>query len=357
MDRRALLQGLLTLPMASALHGLQSQTSTQSQSSTQYHPSSSTDTHTKAPATLRVVLDGAFTVIVRADNFWNIEVFTPRHPSHQFRFFGRRMDKMYDADNQGRSFPASHFALRPDGLKENPAPPTVNPSLCHFNAATDHWLRDKYAVTMNLPAPKNITFIPPLSPVVFRKKRGKEYATGEEGACITSNYVLEYEITNAAKIKMAWQQAKNANQEFPPIACHELFERYDRECKVLQEQEEKSPKSMLIPKQCSETDAPKFKEKYRELCKPGDLIFFFGVGLPPGSMDMEHPVNFFNQMLESFPDLKERFAIEHIGKPGEGVCKSCEASEQVSLQPPHLVEASSVVDCHVAGMLATQPTS
>ena len=356
MDRRALLQGLLTLPMASALHGLQSQTSTQSQSSTQHIPSKGTGAHTKTPAILRVVLDGAFTVVVRADNFWNVEVFTPRHPSHQFRFYGSNMDKIYDAENQKSSFPTSHFALHQDGLKENPAPPTVNPSLCHFNAATDRWLRDKYAVTMSLPAPKNITFIPPLSPVVFRKKRGKGYATGEQGACITSNYVLEYEITHAARIKMALQQANNASQEFPPIACEELFERYDRECKVLREQQEKNPNSM-IPKQCSDTGTREFEKKYGEFCKPGDLIFFFGVGMPPGSMDMQHPVDFFNQTLDSFPDLKERFAIDHIGQPGDGVCKSCDASDHVSLQPPHLVEASSVVDCHVAGMLATQPTT
>jgi hypothetical protein len=357
MDRRALLQGLLTLPMASALHGLQSQTSAQSQSSTQYHPANGTGPDTKSLAKLRIVLDGAFTVVVRADNFWNIEVFTPRHPSHQFRFFGNRIVKMYNADKHKHSFHPSHFALHQDGLKQNSVPPTVNPALCHFQAATDHWLRDKYAVTMSLPPTENITFIPPLSPSVFRKKRWKKDSTREEGACLTSNYVLEYEITNASKIKMAWQQGNNANQEFAPMACKELFERYLRECQGLREQNEKKPNSMLLPAQCSDTGSPQFEKKYGEFCQPNDLTFFFGVGLPPGSTDMEHAVNFFNQTLESFPDLKERFAIETVGNPGAGVCKSCDASEQVSLQPPHLVEASSVVDCHVAGMLATQPTS
>jgi hypothetical protein len=344
MDRRALLQGLLTLPIASVLNGgIQAQTSDHNNS------------QAKSPVTLRIVLDGAFTVVLRADNFWNVEVFTPRSRMHQFRFFGNQMDKMYKQDSYS-GFRPHHFALRPDGLKGNAGPPAINPCLSDFSAVTDRWCRDKYAATINFPPPKNITLIPPMSHVVFSNRRDSKKIRKAE-ACLTSNYVLEYEITDPAKIKMGWQQDCGESKEFGPMRCQELFDRYTQECNALARQQKnaKDPNTMRMPPQCYSEATKAFLEKFQFL-KSDDFTFFFGVGLPPGTNDMQHPVTFFNSTLDSFPDLKRDFAIESTGKPCEEACTSGSTAQHKSQPQASLREVSSVVDCHVAGVLVTQPT-
>jgi hypothetical protein len=336
MDRRALLQGLLTLPAAPMLDGIESLSLPDCNSLAQ------------APAILHVILDGAFTVVLRADSFWTVEAFSPSDPMHVVRFFGSDIDETCQQVNSG----PLHFALRPDGLKEHANPPAVNACLGDFRASTDRWCRGKYAVTVSLPAPRNITLIPPPTQVTLAN-RPEDKKSDRSGPCLTSNYMLEYEITASSQIKMAWQQ-EPAPREFSPMKCEKLSERYRQACEALKKKQENNPK-MMLPPQCSAEGAPAFQAKY-SFCKPGDLVFFFGVGLPPGSGDRRHAVAFFNETLRgAFPDL-QRFAIEAMGQPCQEICQSDGTSGESRKRPqPHLMEVSQVVDCHLAGILVTQP--
>jgi hypothetical protein len=349
MDRRSLLQGLLALSLTSPLDGFNVQ-------------SNRNNTQPYSTTTLRVVLDGAFAVVIRADSRWSIQVFTPLDLSgmHEFRFFGSQLDQTCKSGEITSSLRPYNFTLLPEGLKTDPAPPTIHSCLRDFTATTDLWCRSRYFVTIDLPAPKNITFMPPLSTVVFKNRENDSRYRKNEG-CIPFNYILEYEVADPAKIKMAWQQDRKADVEFSPISCEDLAARYRRGCEDLRKEYFKNHDNMLMPPQCSEEGDKEMREK-SNFCRPGDLTFFFGVGLPPGSQGREHPISFFNdRILESFPDLKERFAIKSLGGPCRESCKAAgnpkEAYLEHAVPEAHLVEAyySSVVDCHLAGPMVTHP--
>ena len=351
MDRRSLLQGLLALPVASALDGTMfAQGPSQSHSAIPQ----------PRPVTLRVVLDGSYAIVLQADSRWRLRVFTPIDPTgmHEFRVFGSQLDHSCK-DGEFTSSMRHNFTLLPEGLKPSSTRPTIDSCLADFNVTTDLWCQSRYFVTIDLPAPRNITFMPPFSTVVFKNRRDGSSHEKKEG-CMPANHVLEYDVTDAAKIKMAWQQMKK-DVEFRPITNAELWDRYRQGCEELRGDYSKDHE-MQMPLQCSETGAKEMQEKFSTF-KPGDLTFFFGVGLPRGSPDRDHPVQFFNdRILESFPNLKDRLAIAAIGDPSPACNKACKAGGapgEALLKPAipqaRLVPASSVVDCHISGPIVKHP--
>jgi hypothetical protein len=345
MDRRALLQGLLALPVASALDGIKY-------------------VHAQAPSsavTLRVVLDGAFAIVLQADSRWNLRIFTPIDTAgmHEFRVFGSQLAHTCKDGEITSSTQRYNFTLLPEGLKPSSSRPTIDSCLRDFNVATDLWCQSRYFVTIDLPAPRNITFLPPLSTVVFKNRDDGSKYERKEG-CMPSNHVLEYDVTDATKIKMAWQQMKK-DVEFRPITNEELWERYRKGCDEMRGDHSKDREGMPMPPQCSDSGIREMRERF-SLFKSGDLTFFFGVGLPRGSRDTAHPVQFFNdRILESFPNLRDRLAIASIGGPSPAcnnkLCKPGDVPGASLLGPAtpqgHLMNVSSVIDCHVSGPVVT----
>lgn len=365
MDRRALLQGLLALPVVSALDRTR-------------YAHAQTQTPSSA-VTLRIVLDGAFAIVLQADSRWRIRVLTPIDTAgmHEFRVFGRDLAHTCK-DGEITSMPQRYnFTLLPEGLKPSSTRPTIDNCLDDFNVTTDLWCQSHYFVTIDLPAPRNITFMPPMSRVIFKNRDDhSKYATNE--GCMPSNHVLEYDVTDATKLSMAWQQTKK-DVEFHPITNEELWERYRKGCDDLRGEYSKNHEGMWIPPQCSYPESkgsyPESKDSYPgikamperfSLFKSGDLTFFFGVGLPSGSSNTDHPVQFFNnRILESFPNLRDRLAIASINGPSPAcnnrVCKPGKIPGGSLLRPTqpqgHLMNVSSVVDCHAAGPIVTFSTS
>src|SRR5215469_15661006 len=149
MDRRTLLQGLLALPAVSAL-----------------------DCYTcAAPAPesrsvkLRVVLGGAFGLVVQQDRGWGVRAFTPRDSEgrHDLTVVANDGDHHHPEEKQSRN-----FTLLSSGLKETKARfPEVDKDLCDFRASTNKWCQEDYWLTIDLPAPQRITFMGPMTPVRF----------------------------------------------------------------------------------------------------------------------------------------------------------------------------------------------
>jgi len=348
MDRRALLQGLLALPVVSALDR------------TRY-------AHAQTPSsavTLRIVLDGAFAIVLQADSRWRIRVFTPIDTAgmHEFHVFGRDLAHTCK-DGEITSIPQRYnFTLLPDGLKPSSTRPTIDNCLDDFNVTTDLWCQSRYFVTVDLPTPRNITFMPPMSRVIFKNRTRRSKDKTNEG-CMPSNHVLEYDVTDATKLRMAWQQMKK-DVEFHPITNDELWERYRQGCDDLRGEYSKDREGMWMPPQCSDSGIKEMQDKFSPF-KLGDLTFFFGVGLPRGSRDTEHPVQFFNdRILESFPNLRDQLAITSIGGPSAAcnnrVCKPGRIPSASLLRhtapQEHLMNVSSVVDCHASGPVVTSPS-
>ena len=331
MDRRSLLQAMLALPMASALE--------------KYAFSAQSVTR---PAALKVVFDGLFALVVQADRFWEVRAFTPRDPTnlHTLRVFGKGVDFEFNCASDANSTVRTHnFRLLQDGLKAatklEGAMPEIDRKLCDFNMATERWCQENYWATIDLPAPDRIFPIGPMRPVHFAN-------SGTRG-CVPSTLVLEYQVTELDKVTMVHR----GNKPFQPVPCEEVAKSYWEGCKKMSTLRSKDPASSdwEMPGMCSE-----WKDQYPFFCKPGDVTFFFGVGLQAGSANYDHPIAFFNrEILRSFPNLRGRLEIDWLGRPGACKSESCGTSGHVERQflermgNAHLMEVSAVVDCHLAG--------
>ena len=76
MDRRSLLQGLLALPIVGAVDGSRQQPYSDTLGSPQ-----------GGATTLKVVIDGAFAIVVQANNRSRVRVFTPKDPKDLHKFY------------------------------------------------------------------------------------------------------------------------------------------------------------------------------------------------------------------------------------------------------------------------------
>jgi hypothetical protein len=278
-----------------------------------------------------------------------VRVFTPRdHQNrHQFHFFG---DPEHDARNPLKAQPtdrAYNFELPPDGLQMYAAP-EIDPRLSDFSAEAGKWCQEDYFVTIDLPAPKRITFTPPLRPVKFKNHEGR--------GCISFNHVLEYDITHLSAVKMLL-----GDKVFGPTRCAELIRRYEDACKKNNTGSRGDlDADQQRPHGCTDMN------EYLSTCPESAFTFFFGVGLAPGPDEddrTEHAIRFFNErILESFPDLKKRLEILRLGRRGEP-CKSESSGSQGAMAPaileqrpseePRLLEVSHITDCQLSGPVAT----
>lgn len=330
MDRRDLLRGLLAVPIANALSGPQHQPG----AARRHGPHA-------GRGTLKVVIDGSFAIVLQTNSRSRVRAFTPRDPDnkHKFYFFDQReqLRSAHPLESRSTERPY-HFELLPRGLKVQ-SKPEIDIGLADFTASTDRWCQEDYLVTIDLPCPRKITFMPPQRSVIFKN--------GRREGCISYNHILEYEITDRARVTMAWQDVK----EFHPVPCADLVKRYQNACQELSENE----RAATPP--CSE------QKMYSSFFGNSDVAFFFGIGLPGGDPDYEHPIRFFNEsILASFPHLKSKLEIASLGQVTS--CKQQAHSLRAALVPatltqrmprPQLIEVSSVVDCKVSGPVVTFP--
>lgn len=331
MDRRTLLQGLLALPVVSALDCC--------------------SYGARAPKTrsakLRVVLGGAFAVVLQTDRGWGVRAFTPRdrEPLHNLTVVAHNVER---SDQQGKQ--ARNFTLLSSGLKNNTGrQPEIDPALCDFTARTSKWCQENYWLTIDLPAPQKIGFMGPLAPVAF--------GDPEREGCMPPNHVLEYDVIDPSLVRME-EQGKEALR---PAACDKLKERYEQGCRNLEKQPSNRTKER--EDEGSARGMCKGKDAYDSFCRHGDLTLFFGVGLGDISANPDHPKQFFNErILESFPGLNLRIrSLGHPGDPCKHACTSNSNLGQTMLRDTtpagRFIEAAFVYDCGVTGPTVIFPAA
>src|SRR6476659_1577550 len=136
MHRRDMLKALAAIPIASTLLSCENKEDEKS--------------HTD---TLEIHLDGAFALVIQENKNNSLLAFSPRPKSgeeqHQLYLNGSR--KPEDLEK------AHHFKLLLQGLANSPKP-EINPGLNDFFFKTEKWRVGDSLVTIELPAPKRITF-------------------------------------------------------------------------------------------------------------------------------------------------------------------------------------------------------
>jgi hypothetical protein len=278
MNRRNLLKAFAAVPLASAL-GVSKNKDDDDKSRSR-----------SATSQLQVLLDGAFAVVIEYGKPNSILAFTPRDKAEPHQFYFNDPDYALPA---GKDY---SFELLAEGLKHNERP-LIEPGFNDFHARVKQWKLVENFVAIKLPLPTRITFAGHRERVVFKSKK-----TG----WMPTNHILEYDVTDPAKIKMT--------------------------CKELEKACSPSP------------DSP-----------PGLTRFFFEVG-PPHGTPGNHAVNFFNYMLNaSFPELVADYSLAEILDKRDtqpaGTARLSSAVMTDRTVRPHLLNASYTLDCKLGGVL------
>jgi len=331
MDRRSLLQGLLALPVVGAVDGCGHQPDRDNFGSPQGRAS-----------TLKVVIDGAFAIVIQTNNRSRVRVFTPKDPLHKFYFLdGSEQIESKRALEPREAKRPFNFELPTDGLKISSEETQIDPRLRSFYASTDSWCQVDYPMTIDLPRPKKISALLPLVPVTFVQKRPE--------ACMAVVRVLEYDVTDLSKVKIAWDGGKDLH--VTPSAA--LIKRYEDACR----EHEEGKTRASDPSQEYVTSCPARSKELASYFAKSDAVFFFGTGL--AKQDPVHSVKFFNeQILPSFPGLQKQFELKEV-RPGEACRHQATSSNmetpEVEKSEPQFMEVSYVVDCSLGGLTVRFP--
>jgi len=322
MRRRELLSGLFAISAAGVLSGCPKPEKTD-QDDYRQNP--------KNPAILKVVLQGPFAVVLKknADRY-TVSAFIPRDPKHQFRFQKPSEDGVVKNPD-----PQYHFTLGDEGLQISGRRPYIDHGLDDFFFDLGKYPEPDYFVSVDLPAPDLLTFIPPAEPVVMDRKV----------LSAPLNHVLEYKITNEHKVFLHSKQFGNT----APLAFSQIYEQYKQHGE--KEQEYKKPPG----------HGPQFPRTRGELGRPAEpevYTYFLGVGVAPSSMTdpeaVEHALDFFNhKLVPLFPNsrnLKPLSEIRNYGDPCTPMGKTVPSRMQPtvlreSTPKPRLLLVTAVEDC------------
>jgi hypothetical protein len=288
--------------------------------------------HPPEPATLKVILNGPFAIVLDKNKPSRITAFTPRDPQGMHRVYVNDLEKDRDREKD------YHFKLLSDGLNTTGRRPYIDQYFRDFNVETDEWKRENYAVTIDLPVPDVISFTLPAPTLFF--ENGKK-------AFMPLNHILEYRVDDAEKIRLFSAELKDLH----PLSCAELLEQFEHVCaKQLLSDYQKSCREMKgLLSSCTHSNTK---------------TFFFGVGLPAESLmtneEKAHAVHFFNDvLLRSFPHLRNlRLApLDNPGQTGNGSPGGMLIPAVVKYPMPNLrlLPVSAVIDCKVGGFIVTTP--
>src|SRR5947209_7242154 len=326
MNRRDLLRGLASLPVASVLGSC----STRSNPAVP-EPQSRPGTAAAQPiTTLKVILDGSFAVVFDRRTPTRITAVIPHDPEKMHEFY---LNSMYKPIDTGQD--PSHtysFQLSSKGLEENRARrPYTDQCFRDFTRTTDVWKREKYFVTLDLPVPDVITFIPPTVPVTFKMNH--------RSAMMPLNHVLRYRVQDAAAIQMLREGA----QPVKPARDAEFNKEFYGWCR--------EPKTAGQKESCGQ-----MRQYSSDWFEENAITFYFAVGhsrYQETSPNMQyHAENFFNNvLLRSFPRVQRELELE------VGTAKTLDyrggqvvpAVWRPEIPQPRLVPVASIIDCRVGG--------
>lgn len=330
MNRRNLLRGAMTIPLASAISACKREREPEPEPS---KPSQ---------GALKIILNGPFGVVLHSTQDYRITAYVPSDPQreHEFRFSGP--SQVAGRESKDDRSPTYSFELLHDGLEVGRGRPRIDQGFYDFDFPhIGEWkLPDHPFVAIELPRPDFITFTPPAQPVFL------------DGTITVQplDHILEYRMSEPERVRF-----KSGEKEQRPMPCSELLKQYEQygsgEGKALSGSERSQLRNML--------------EMLRS-CGPSDLCLLFGVGLSPRQMgpDVEkHGIIFFNEVLlptlfPGFPRRLHRISSSDCKPVGEDMMSSpavVPAVWRYNTSGARLLQVASVLDCHYGGSIGTTP--
>lgn len=280
---------------------------------------------------LRIILNGPFTLVLDQKQPDRITFFCPIDPDKLHRFYVNKFAKpLDDGKDPKRTY---HYQLPEKGLDiYSRKRPYIDRCFRDISFSTDLWKKQEYFVTLDLPIPDSIGFIPPTNPIIFKN--------GHEGS-MPANNVLEYKMTDPDDVKVISKQGNIA-----PQSLKELSTEYTERCRAYAQ---KNAHHMA----CSE-----FEDQFREWEDRDVRTLVFGVGVEDDVPLIEkhaHAVKFYNEViLTSFPHAQEQQQLKDIGNRENYNNPSRGALVMPAVWDPSQASSlfhtvSAVMDCSVIG--------
>jgi len=329
MNRRNLLKGAVTAPIITALNACSRERGERGPSEAQ-KPS---------PGTLKIILNGPFGVVLHSEKDYRITAYVPSDPEgeHELRFQGPT--QVAGKETKGGKYPSYRFALSEAGLDIGHGQPRIDQGFYDFNFPHigKFQLPADAFVAIELPRPDYITFTPPAEPFLF----------GGKITLQPLDHILEYKLSEPGRVRI-----KQGEKEISPLACSELLKQY----------QEYGSKMRMRDSRAEESQLKNMEEMLRN-CSASDSCVLFGVGFDAEHATrtlMDHGITFFNDvLLPSFaPNVKKKLQPANctpvIGDEGSR-SEIVPAVFRYPVSQPHLLQVSSVLDCHVGGLLGTSP--
>jgi hypothetical protein len=333
MKRRDLLKGLATVPALSMFGGALD------------YDKGKRKGRTGPPGILRIFINGPFALVIEKKQPDKITFFTPFDPEklHQFYFNGLQgQAKIHDDGKDAKR--SYHFQLPVRGLDVYPKKRAyIDQCFRDISFTTDLWKKEEYFVTLELPVPDSIGFIPPAKPIIFK--------LGKKQGSMPMNNVLEYRMTDPDDVKIITKQGS-----FAPRPASKLNQEYLDYCKNYKSKENYKEYDQGHREACA-----KLEEEFKTWDEPEVRAFSFGVGVGEDVSPEQanrHALKFYNDvLLSSFPHVREQQELEQIG----GVSYPGTPTRGAMLMPavwdpsvsPRLVPVTAVMDCQVIGPHAT----
>lgn len=285
MKRRQLLQAMLSVPIVSALGGCRHE-----------HPDKHFPPLPARGGTLRVILQGPFALVVDTTKNNKITAYVPftDDQKHEFRFLDP--SKPFSNEDSGKRN-RYKFTLPETNLEISDRPPSIDSGFEDVTLNVNGWKAqpEDYFVSIELPAPDYITYVPQAIPVVMRD------TTEPRLAMTPTNHVLEYRIHEFEdRHKIVLNLDASSSSRSPqlkgskPVQCQELHSGFQEHWKKYGDHDLQRPHIERALNRYSETPS---------------VMFFLGVGVAPGVDDdakKAHAKDFFNnKLLGGFPNAPE----------------------------------------------------
>jgi hypothetical protein len=322
MDRRNLLQGLLTVPLMGLVGGC-----------TEKDKKEQDESHTRnRHSSFKVVLHGPFAVVLPRNGQNRVTAFVPFDPKkeHELRF------PTPFAPAKTERAGSFQFELGEGGLVRPDRPPYVDHGFDDVTIHSGPWQPQpkQYFVYLELPVPDVITYIPPTEGVLF---------VGDKPGTMPVTAVLEYGVHELGAVRLRSKQ----HGEQKPLSAAELRDDYKKSPGGPNYENQKIHQRMAL------------EREFEDWARSGASAFYFGVGLAPDAPEKgyDHAIRFFNNTLlgafPNSPDAKSK-RLEAIGDYGPPCGFPSRSSPTAMLRSavfkpemlqPRLLQVASTDDC------------
>lgn len=277
MNRRHLLQAMLSVPVVSVLGGCRHE-----------HRDKHFPPVPVRGGTLRVMLQGPFALVLDTTNKYRITAYVPftgpdDKGTHEFRF----LDPSKPLSDEGGPGKRNRykFTLPENNLEISDRQPSIDSGFQDVTLNVTGWKAqpEDYFVSIELPAPDYISYVPPAIPVVMKD-------TEEPRLAMTpTNHVLEYRIREFEdRHKIVLHSHSTQLQDGKPLQCQELHSGFQKHWNQVEKNGRHDRQRAHIERTL---------QRYSETpC----VMFFLGVGVSPDTDDYSkkvHALSFFNNKL------------------------------------------------------------